>query len=166
MSEQEIRNLKRLWAFVRKILVYISLEMVTQPSIPIPSNYADFPSQNHHPPPLYRRRRVVVKTGYSSTYFPGRVSYGLQSRPLAIASQYLPLTPATPYPDGRGKGKLVLRYNSLQARRIKRIKRLRVECTSDKKNNRKEPCARKRLLSGEQESEDSLVHQNASQATL
>ena len=94
------------------------------------------------PPPLYRRRRVVVKTGYSRTTFPVGVSYGLQSRPLAIASQYLPLTPATPYPDGRGKGKSVLRYNSLQARRIERIKRLRVECTSDKKNNRKEPCAR------------------------
>ena len=59
---------------------------------------------------------MVVKTGYSRTPFPGGVSYGLQSRPLAIASQYLPLTPATPYPDGRGKGKEVLRYNSLQAR--------------------------------------------------
>ena len=63
----------------------------------------------------------MVKTGYSRTTFPVGVSYGLQSRPLAIASQYLPLTPATPYPDGRGKGKEVLRYNSLQARPIIRL---------------------------------------------
>ena len=80
--------MKRLWAFVRKILVYISLEMVTQTSIPIPSNYADFTLELPHS--LYRRRRVVVKQAIEP--LPVGVSYGLQSRPLAIASQYLPLT--------------------------------------------------------------------------
>ena len=108
---------------------------------------------------------MVVKTGYSSTYFPGRVSYGLQSRPLAIASQYLPLTPTTPYPDGRGKGKSVLRYNSLQARpptQIIIVKDLnRLLLTRENRIHRQEPHARKRLWSGKDESEDSLDREKA-----
>jgi len=79
-------------------------------------------SKTTTPLPLYIRRRVVVKTGYSRTPFPVGVSYGLQGRPLAITALYLPLTPNTPCPDGRGKGKGVLQYISLQARRIEKNK--------------------------------------------
>ena len=108
---------------------------------------------------------MVVKKGYSSTYFPGRVSYGLQSRPLAIASQYLPLTPTTPYPVGRGKGKSVLRYNSLQARpptQIIIVKDLnRLLLTRKNRMHSLFRIARKRLWSGKDESEDSLDTEKA-----